>query len=388
VKVRPTDLLGERYAELSQGDTAKPLASGSLIPIQRTGVPVELDDILNTLSPDTRTRLGIMINELGIGLDGRGTDLNKLLASLPPSLQQTRALIDQVRSQNAALTSAIVKGDRITASVNGRRDDLGALIDQADGALATVAQKRRDLGATIENAPGALAGLRSTLGHLDTASVALRPTATAIQQAAGPLNQTLRALPSFADEATPTLKTASSVAPQLTKLGRQATPTIRRLQPTAKALDDALVPAQPALSHMTRRGTDDLLYFISNMTRGLQGRDGLSHFIGAKFYLNSEYVADAINAFNGYQPANKKTRKPGVSLPKLPNLDQPLKQVQDKVKEPVRKVQDEVNKLGDKVKKTADGALGPAGGAPQVPAVKPPPPGGDAQRLFDYLMGG
>jgi virulence factor Mce-like protein len=385
VNVRPTDLLGERYAELSQGDTSKPMASGSLISIRRTGVPVELDDILNTLDPDTRTRLGILINELGVGLDGRGTDLNKLLATLPPSLQQTRALIDQVRSQNAALEQAIVKGDRITASVNGKRDDLGALIDQADGALATVAQKRHALGATIQNAPGGLAALRTTLGHLDTASVTLRPAAADLQRAASPLNETLRALPRFADEATPTLKTATSVAPQLTRLGQKATPTIRRLQPTAKALDDTLVPAQPALSHMTRRGTDDLLYFISNMTRGLQGRDGLSHFIGAKFYLNSEYVADAINAFNGYQPQSQRKARKHVELPRLPDV---AKQVQDKVKEPVKKVQDEVSKLGDKVKKTADGVLGPAGGAPQVPEVKTPPPGGDAQRLFDYLMGG
>jgi virulence factor Mce-like protein len=401
VRVRPTDLLGERYAELDPGNRTKPIPSGSLIPDKFTSTPVELDDILNTLDADTRTRLGILINEAGVGLDGRGADFNKLLATLPPSLDQTRKLIDQVSSQNVVLKDLIGKGDRITATVNAKHDDLGGLIDQADGALTTVAQKRRELGATIQNAPGALAQLRTTLTHLNTASVALRPAASDLQNAAAPLNSTLKALPEFAKQAAPTLRTAQDVAPQLNRLGVRATPTIKRLQPTAKTLQDTLAPAAPALDHMSKRGTDDLLYFISNMNRALQGRDGVSHYIGAKIYIDSEMVTNAINAFNGYHPpaaANTKSNKPGLKLPK-PDLAPLQKTVKDvtgklpavkKVTDAVKQVTDKVQPIvGDVTKKLGDAVDNVLGGlaGKKLAAQQDNSSGGDAIRLFNYLMG-
>src|SRR3989442_327425 len=39
VQVRPTDLLGERYAQLTVGDLSKPQPSGTTIPIQNTSAP-------------------------------------------------------------------------------------------------------------------------------------------------------------------------------------------------------------------------------------------------------------------------------------------------------------------------------------------------------------
>jgi len=192
IKVRPTDLLGERYAELSPGDAEHPLASGATIPVSRTSQPVELDDVLNMLDPDTRARLGILINEFGVALDGRGADFNRLLATMPPSLDRSKRLIDQVAGQSAALQRLVVKGDRIAAAVNGRRDDMGRLLDGASAALSGVAERRQALGATIRSAPGALAQLRDTLARLDVTAQRLRPTATALTAAAAPLESTLR----------------------------------------------------------------------------------------------------------------------------------------------------------------------------------------------------
>jgi virulence factor Mce-like protein len=403
IAVRPTDLLGERYAELNPGNRGAPLPKNALIPVSRTSQPIELDDILNVLDPDTRTRLGILLNEAGTGLTGRGTDLAALLRSLPPSLDDTRALIDQISSQNVALKNVIAKGDRITQTVNGRHDDMGALIDTASGALSSVAKKRKELGSTIANAPGALSSLRTTLGRLDAASTQLRPAAVDLQRTASPLAATLKALPDFANEATPTLKTAVSVAPSLTRLGRKATPTVTRLRKTADTLNNALTPAKPVLAHMTDRGTDDLLYFISNVNRGLQGRDGVSHFIGADVNFNIETVTNAINAFNGYHPSagNKSAKsKPAPALPKItvPKVKLPekvdkvlprevLKKITDKLLAPTdAAVKDATGKVADGVAGAVDAIKGALGGAQQGAGARSSG-GGDALRLFDYLMG-
>jgi virulence factor Mce-like protein len=405
VAVRPTDLLGERYAEINPGNREDPLPKGGDLGEAKTTVPVELDDVLNTLDPDTRTRLGILVSEFGRGLNKRGQDLSNVLAVLPPSLQQTQKLIDQVNTQNAALKSVITKGDRITATVNGSRNDMGKLVDEASGALTTVAQKRRDLGATLQNAPATLGDLRSTLSNLSAASIQLRPAAVELRRAAAPLNGTLKALPDFANQAAPTLDTAKKVAPALTRLGREATPTVKRLEPTAKLLKGVLDPAKPLLAHMDRRGTDDLLYFLSNVTKGLQGRDGISHFIGAHFYLNSEYIANAINAFNGVhapasttQSRDKKLGLPTAALPKLGDalgkglkIKRPdLKGLTGKVKDTVKKVVGPVvHQLPNSITKAVDNIAGRllGGGAPPANGRSSGSGGGDAISLFNYLMG-
>ncbi|MCW3064671.1 MAG: hypothetical protein JWN32_1843 [Solirubrobacterales bacterium] len=411
VQVRPTDLLGERYASLDPGDRSRPVSSGTVIPMSRTSQPVELDDILNTLNPDTRTRLGILINEAGAGLAGRGADFGKLLATLPPSLSGIRGLLDQVDTQDAALKDMIARGDRITASINAKRGDMGKLVDQAAGALQTVAEKRQALGATIANAPAALAELRTTLGQLDSASTALRPAAADLQRTAAPLGTTLRSLPAFTADAAPTLRTATSVAPQLTRLGKRATPTVKRLVPTTKLLQQTLTPAAPALQHMTDRGTNDLLYFINNVNRGLQGRDGISHFIGAHLYVDAEYVSNAINAFNGYHPTSSTKTKTKAPAPPAPSV---VNQVKDAVKkvtgQPLtQKLLQKIplKDLTQKVTQQLARVVPPGtvtkivgnlvGGLRQRAQAHPHPQpqaqpqaktsGGDALRLFDYLMG-
>lgn len=378
IKVRPTDLLGERYAELSTGDAAHPLPSGSTIPINRTSQPVELDDVLNMLDPNTRARLGILINEAGVALDGRGADFNRLLATMPSSLDGSKRLIDQVAGQSAALKRLVVKGDRITAAVNGRRDDMGKLLDEASAALSGVAQRREALGATIRSAPGALAQLQDTLGRLDTAAQELRPTATALTAAAAPLDSTLRELPAFADRAAPTLETARRVAPALTRLGARATPVVARLRPTAQLLTRTLRPAGPALDQMQRRGTDDLLYLINNLNLGLAGRDGIGHFIGAQFTIDPEYISNAIGAFQmDGSPSGKRhtpippaganpvgTPSPAGAPPiKLPGVHLPGVHVPGVPGVHVPRVPNAV-----------------------PPVHAPPAPGGDALRLFNYLM--
>jgi len=392
VHVRPTDLLGERYAELDPGDRSRPLPSNSLISVAKTDVPVELDDVLNMLDPDTRTRLGILINEIGVGLHGRGHDLNRLLAEMPTSLGKAREMLKAVADQNETLKAVLTKGDRITATVNAKRGDMGALIDEADAALGTIAEKRSELGRTIRSAPGALRELRSTLSKLQTASIALRPFADDVRAAATPLNQTLKALPAFTRAATPTLRTAVDVAPALTRLGVKGTPTLRRLRPAADVLAQTLEPAKAIVDQLDLRGMEDILYFLQNWALGMKGRDALGHQVGAKLNIDSSYITAAVASLNA--PAPTKQGKRRASRPKLPKLLGPGGGTPDVGKRPAdvgrlpKKVLDELPRTLDALPEVVTGLLGGLAGS-QQPAPRTGDAGGasDAMELFDYLMG-
>jgi virulence factor Mce-like protein len=312
VQIRPTDLLGEHYVQLTVGNLASPQPSGTFVPMSQTSATVELDQILNMLDVNTRTRLRILIDEAGIGLAGRGADFNTLLSQLPPNLDQARQLLGQVASQNTTMQNLILEGDRITAAVNGKRDQLGHLIGVAAGALGAVAARQAQLGATIAGAPGALTQLQTALGQVGTASTALMPAAESLQAAAGPLTTTLRALPPFANSADATLVTARQVAPALERLGRDARGPLQSLRPTALDLKSVTGAAAPILTELDQRAMKDLLWFVENWALGLKGRDALGHFIGANLQLDPSIVISAVDAFvnNGKLLANPQRHKP------------------------------------------------------------------------------
>lgn len=390
LKVRPTDLLGERYADLDPGNVSDPMPDGGLIPLKHTATPVELDDVLNMLDADTRTRLKILINEFGIGLGARGKDFHQLLEELPPALDQSKALLAEVASENVKLKQLITQGDAVTATINGRRDKLGDLVKEASGMLQAVAARRKALGATVAGAPGALTQLRSTLTRLDSASAALRPTAADLRRTAAPLASTLRALPAFADSAKGTLAKARSVAPSLTRLGVQATPTLRRLNPTAGLLDDVAREATPSLKQLDRRGMEDVLAFAQNWARGMKGRDGLGHYIGALATGNEQVFLAAVDAYtNGVGSTPTSARKhgtmkaPALHLPKLPTAVMPkLKLPKVKPKIDSKTIRELPQALSTQLK----GLIGPITPQPPPQQQQKQSSGSDALRLFDYLF--
>jgi len=306
VEVRPTDLLGERYAQLNVGNLSDPQPSGSVIPPSRNSTPVELDDVLNTFDADTRTRLRILINEAGLALAGRGADFNQLLQVLPPNLAQAQQLLAQVASQNTTLENLISEGDRITVAVNGKRDQMGTLLGTAEQALGTVAAKQQQLGATLQAAPGALTQLRAALDQVGAASDALAPAAVNLEAAAAPLTSTLRALPAFESSATATLATAKRVAPDLVRLATQARKPVADLRPTAALLQTTASDAAPILSELDARGMHDVLWFVQNWNLALKARDALGHFVGADALVDPTTIETALAAYLNKPPATAK----------------------------------------------------------------------------------
>jgi virulence factor Mce-like protein len=308
VEVRPTDLLGERYAQLNVGNLNQQQPSGTTIPASRTSTPVELDDVLNMFNADTRTRLRILVNEAGVALAGRGADFNHLLNVLPPNLQQAQQLLGQVASENRTLETLISQGDRIASVVNGRRDQLGHLIGVAEGALGTVAGKHQQLGATLQQAPGALAQLRAALDQVGSAADAITPAATNLVQAAGPLTSTLNGLPAFESSARATLATATRVAPDLVRLAGGAKKPVADLRPTAAKLQTIAKASQPILAELDQRGMKDTLWFVENWALGMKARDALGHFVGADTLVDPTTIESALAAFLNKPSASAKHR--------------------------------------------------------------------------------
>jgi phospholipid/cholesterol/gamma-HCH transport system substrate-binding protein len=390
--VRPTDLLGERFADLHPGNLKNPAQSGSQIPLSRTGSSTDLDELLDMLDADTRTRLGILVNEMGIGFTGRGGDLADLLRRMPRSLGKSRRLIASVAAENAKLKRLIEQGDRVASSVEGRRDQLGEFVDSASAAFRALGDSRRDLSATVANAPAGLAALQDTLGRLRRASVSLRPAAKQLNRVAQPLTSTLRALEPFAASAAPTFRKARQVAPSLQRLGVGATPHVRRLAPTARQLRRILQDAVPSIDQLDRRAMKDLLWFIQNWSLALRGRDNLGHFLGGKMQVSTDQLEVLFASYFGGGPKspNAASDKPRRGSPKAESKAplEPITKRVPKVRVPIPDVKEVTSKITETVTGITEKLLpkrsAPGGGTGSAPNQAP---AGDVTTLLDFFLG-
>ncbi|HYF26606.1 MAG TPA: MlaD family protein [Baekduia sp.] len=360
--VRPLNLLGEKFVDLRIGDRARPVRR---IGLPATSTPVELDDVLDVLDPQTRDRLALLLGEAGVALGGRGKDLRAALRALPPTLEDATGLLTGLSQDTAVLERLLVEADRVADRVARERVPLGELVRTGARALEAPAARRRELQATLSATPPALAQLRATLRRLDRAGAPLRPAARGLRDTAPALTRTLQAVPGFREAAAPALRAARDTAPALTRLGREASPVVHRLRPAAASLS-ALAQDADALTRTLDEGAAaDLLGLMQNWALAIQTRDGVGHL----FRVSLSLMPDALRQLDAYvdgparrrgrarpQPAARPDR--GVAVPSTPS--RPRDPVERAVPGPLRpaleQVQDAIRGLT---------GAGKAGGAPQ-----------------------
>lgn len=193
--VRPKNLLGETYVEIDRGHPdSGSLASGDTIRLINTITPVQVDEVLNALDPDTRTKLAVVVNSLGEATAARGQDMNVSTGDL------RRIAAD------LAVTST---------SLNQQKDNIDALLVQFDLMQKTAADFHQQLAqvltdwntvsTTFMNHDVQLA---SALGHLNNVLADLDAAVTPNTAA---LTKMVANLPGTADHANDFLDITSQI---------------------------------------------------------------------------------------------------------------------------------------------------------------------------------
>ena len=328
--VRPVNLLGEKYVDLRQGDLTHRLPSGSTIPITRTGAPVELDDVFNILDRNTRTGLGIIINEAGLAMAGQSANFMQTLRDLPPTLSQAREVVGEVASENAQLEQAIVNGNQDLQTVNSHKTDLQSLIVAGQQALHSINVARNQLGQTVDSAPGGLAQLRSSLAQLQQSAVALTPAAADLQRTTPSLAATLERLPVFVTDANGALNEARQVSPLLARLGTQSAPILSQMRPATATLASFATQSRPFLNTLDQQAGLKWFYgFIAGWTGVTSTRDGIGHLFRLRLSLDQQGITSALGKYaslfgisiprrahaNPLQPTNHAAGLPSPTAP-------------------------------------------------------------------------
>lgn len=366
--ITTVNLVGAKFVDLDPGDRSRPLPDGSRIPEQNIGVSTELDQVLDVLDADTRTRLEILINEAGWAFRGRRADLVASLRGLPPSLAAVNQLLGNLSQDNHTIEDLVSRSDRFVAQVTRQRRALTGLVDSAGEAMKTVSARRADLRATLAKAPPVLHELTGVLRDLEATTVPLRPAAGLLARSAPALTTTLSELPAFRASASPTLRKARDAAPLLTQLGDRATPTLRAAKPVLRDLHATVADAAP-LTKAADAGIEDLLGLVEGWARSIQARDAVGHMFRGHVTITRDLI-DSLAKRLPRPSAGARHRPQSVNLPALSPLPQVKGPVTDAVTRPLE---------------TLGKALGGI-----VNKIVPPAPASERKRtnsLLDYLLG-
>src|SRR5207245_565077 len=116
--IRPHGLLGPKYVYLNGGRTGQ-LHEGASIPLSRTTVSTDFDQVLNSLQPDVRANLKTIFVELGRAADGRGATMNAGFQALGQSSADVSTTTGVLHNRADDLASLIVASEQLDRDLQG-----------------------------------------------------------------------------------------------------------------------------------------------------------------------------------------------------------------------------------------------------------------------------
>jgi phospholipid/cholesterol/gamma-HCH transport system substrate-binding protein len=154
-RIRYSTLLAQKYLEITPIDGGAEIGSGGTIASDNTASPVDFDQFLSALDPQTRARLQTLIQQAGGGLEGQQAAINDLLAQASGLSQESLAPLRTFHQHDPDL-------DRIVANLAIVSDRLG----QSHQQLGDLVQNMSDVTGTLARNDQFLAALITHLGNL------------------------------------------------------------------------------------------------------------------------------------------------------------------------------------------------------------------------------
>jgi phospholipid/cholesterol/gamma-HCH transport system substrate-binding protein len=202
--------IANRYIELRlPPHTESEIPDGGVIDTDKTVTQVDLDELFNTLDPDTRRSLQGFFKGQAEQFRGRGEEANVGLRYLNPALSTSSRLFNEVTRDTPLLERFLVDSSKLVTALAERRDDLAGVVSNLNETTRALGNQKQALADSISLLPPFMrranttfVNLRSTLDEVDPLVDASKPVARRL----GPFLSQARA---FAADAEPTVRDLS-----------------------------------------------------------------------------------------------------------------------------------------------------------------------------------
>ncbi|HEV3035462.1 MAG TPA: MlaD family protein [Solirubrobacteraceae bacterium] len=298
-KISPESLIGEKYVDcvptqprvegtplpppLRRVPSGQEGAGEYLLPVQDTSSPVDVDLLGDIDRLPERQRLTIILNELGAGLAGRGSDLSEVVKRANPALKELDKVLQILANENHVLAKLAVDSDQALqplAKVSGQVADFVA---QANTVAQAGAATRGALARNLELFPPALEQLGPALERVGRFAEQTTPTFTSLKAAAPGIDKAFTSLPAYSSSSEkffenlgrtsktsgPALAGTKQLLQRLQKLGKAALPFTSNFSQLLESLRET-------------GGLERIMDFIFLGTGSANGYDALGHFLRAE----------------------------------------------------------------------------------------------------------
>jgi virulence factor Mce-like protein len=251
-----------------------------LLPVSHTVTPVNVDLLANIMRVPQRERFRLVINELGAGLAGNGSELRAALRRANPALQQTDQVVSVLARQNRLIGRLVEESDTVLGPLAKHRKELGGFVATAGRTAAATAAQGDALERNLQKLPAFLEKLGPAADDFGSLADQMTPTLDALRSRATSINQTTEGLGKLATKATPALVALGNTAERATKTFPALVPTTQKLD----GLSKPLLPLSMDLGDLSTSfdkagGVEDVMRFIYYYTASINGEDELGHYI-------------------------------------------------------------------------------------------------------------
>jgi phospholipid/cholesterol/gamma-HCH transport system substrate-binding protein len=244
--------VANRFVSLTQG-AGGPIPNGGVLPVSQTRGIVDLDSLLDALTPRVRASLQSVLRS-GAYLVSQPTasQFNAANAYLNPAISQAAQLGNEVVADDAALGQLVSGSAKVAGALAAPETNLGGALSSTAGALRQLASQRAAIADTLGRAPAVLNQSTRVLGHVNSTLSTLDPTLVSLQPVASRLARVLEAMLPATANAVPTVVAVQALVPsaeaaleEFPRIERQATPAVNSLTSSLTALNPILSALRP-----------------------------------------------------------------------------------------------------------------------------------------------
>jgi phospholipid/cholesterol/gamma-HCH transport system substrate-binding protein len=305
--------IANRFVGLTPG-TGKPIPSGGSLPSTQTRGIVDLDILLNSLTPRVRTSLQQIIKTGAYFVrQPTASQLNQLSRYLNPAFSQSARLGSEIVADKFALDRLVASSADLSTALAARSADLGGAVTNTAATLREVASERTALQDTLLRAPAVLRQGTAVLADVKFALRFLDPLLVDLQPVAPRLATLLTKVVPVAQNAIPTIEGVKALVPGAKAALVALPPVEKKATPAVRSLTSALNAVTPILAGL-RPYTPDVVAGFFNGVGGASGGtyDANGHYLKSELTLQGggaslsgvlsllqTHLAQLVGPFNG-----------------------------------------------------------------------------------------
>jgi len=252
VRVPSLTTIANRYVELTLGPNNYPTyAAGATLPASATREVTDLDQLFNTLNPQTRKGLQEFIQGTAEQYVGQGHDLGLSTEYFPPALSAATHFFSELTLDQPTFTSFLVETAKAVTTIGAHQESLADWIENQNTTYRAIGAEQRQLAQGLKQLPITLRQGNKTFAELPSTFAALSKLVEASRPTTPSLNRLLDHLKPLLSTATPVVRNFASAFSRpgpnndLTDLVRALPALAKRLETSSPATVTELKESLP-----------------------------------------------------------------------------------------------------------------------------------------------